>query len=146
MIPMNDTINGVKYWNIVLSNINPLAEIGEDSIIHSPVWIADGVKIGKRVKIQAFVFIPKGVVIEDDVFIGPHVCFTNDPKMDINNPNYLATTFVRKGAKIGANSSILAGVIIGENATIGMGSVVLKDVPAWKTWCGNPAKRIDKKS
>jgi acetyltransferase-like isoleucine patch superfamily enzyme len=105
------------------------------------VWIGDDVRIGKNVKIQGFAFIPNGVIIEDDVFIGPHVCFTNDPKMDILPQGQFTPTqtTVKRGARIGANSSIRAGVVIGEGARIGMGAVVLKDVPPSETWVGNPA-------
>jgi len=134
------------------SNIQ--SPIDETCTVHSHVWVGRDVKIGKNVKIQAFAFIPPGVVIEDDVFIGPHVCFTNDPKMDIvpSNwneyhlemdvaPRFVPTrTFIKRGAKIGANASILAGVTIGEGAIIGMGAVVLKDVPPKETWVGNPAR------
>jgi acetyltransferase-like isoleucine patch superfamily enzyme len=124
-----------------LSNIG--IQIDDSCTIHSPVWIGDGVVIGKNVKVQAFAFIPNGVIIEDDVFIGPHVCFTNDPKMDIVprgefNPT---KTIVKRGARIGANASIRAGVVIGERAIIGMGAVVLHDIGDNETWVGNPARR-----
>jgi len=125
-----------------LSNIQ--SPIDESCTVHTHVWIGDDVKIGKNVKIQAFAFIPNGVTIEDDVFIGPHVCFTNDPKMDIvPRGEFKPTqTLVKRGARIGANASILAGVTIGECAIIGMNTVVLKDVGANETWVGNPARRI----
>lgn len=128
--------NNVKLWHPELSNIGD-AEIGDDSVIHSHVWISDGVKIGKRVKIQAFTFIPKGVTIEDDVFIGPRVTFTNDRHPP--SPNW-SQILVRKGAAIGASSTIIAGVTIGENSFIGAGSVVTKDVePSSRVW-GVPAR------
>src|SRR3990167_26061 len=111
--------------------------IGETTKIAAFVEIGKGVTIGERCKIEAFVFIPPGVTIEDDVFIGPHVCFTNDRNPPSGN---WSATLVKKGARIGANSSILAGVTIGDGALIGMGSVVLKDVPAGECWVGNPAK------
>lgn len=121
------------------SNIQ--SPIDDSCTVHSHVWIGSDVKIGKNVKIQAFAFIPNGVTIEDDVFIGPHVCFTNDPKMDIVPTGEFTptNTIVKRGAKIGANASIRAGVTIGEGARIGMGAVVLKDVPPGETWVGNPA-------
>ena len=134
------------------SNIQ--SPIDPSCTVHSHVWIGDDVKIGKNVKIQAFAFIPNGVTIENDVFIGPHVCFTNDPKMDIvpSNwneyslemdvaPRFVPTkTLVKRGARIGANACILAGVTIGEGAIVGMGAVVLRDVPDGETWVGNPAR------
>ena len=113
--------------------------------IHQPSWIGDEVEIGEGTRIQAFAFIPNGVTIGKDVFIGPHVCFTNDPNLICKGKDYWKKTLVEKGAKIGANSSILAGITIGENATIGMGSVVLKDVPANEVWGGNPAKFLKRK-
>jgi len=123
-----------------LSNIQ--ISIDDSCTVHSHVWIGDKVIIGKNVKIQAFAFIPNGVIIGDDVFIGPHVCFTNDPKMDIvPRGEFVPTnTIVKRGARIGANASILAGVTIGEGAIIGMASVVIKDVPALEVWVGNPAR------
>lgn len=127
-----------------LSNIR--IEVDDSCTIHSHVWIGDEVTIGKNVKIQAFAFLPNGVTLEDDVFIGPHVCFTNDPKLDILPREQFkpAPTLVRQGAKIGANATILAGVTIGKNAKIGMGAVVLRDVPDNETWVGNPARAIKK--
>ena len=108
-------------------------------IIHSHVWIGDGVKIGKKCRIEAFAFLPTGVILEDNVFIGPHVCFTND-----RNPpsNEWQKIIVKQGAKIGANATLLAGITIGEDAIIGMGSNVLKNVPQGETWAGNPAKKL----
>ena len=99
--------------------------------------MGDEVKIGKNVKIQAFTFIPNGVIIGDDVFIGPHVCFTNDkhPPSDL-----MEETTVGRGASIGANSTILCGVSIGRGAVIGAGSVVTKSVADGATVYGNPAK------
>lgn len=113
--------------------------IGDDCTIHAPVWIGNNVIIGNRVKIQAFAFLPDGVEIGDDVFIGPHVCFTND-----RNPpsDKWEKTFVGNGASIGAGAVILPGVTIGENALIGAGSVVTKDVPSNTTVVGNPAKPL----
>lgn len=116
--------------------------IGKDSVIHALVWIGKDVKIGNGVKVQAFSFIPDGVTIEDDVFIGPRVTFTNDRNLKVKGKEFWSKVLVKKGAKIGAGSCILAGVIIGENAIIGMGSVVLRDIPNGETWAGNPAIRI----
>ena len=96
-------------------------------------------KIGDKVKIQAFSFICDGVELEDNVFIGPHVCFTNDKHPPSSE---WSKTLVKKGAKIGANSTILPGVTIGENAMIGAGSVVTKSVPDGEVWVGNPAHDI----
>ena len=118
------------------------AEIGEDTVIHAFVWIGNNVKIGKRCKIQAFCFIPDGVTLEDDVFLGPSVVFTNDKRPPSGN---WSKTLIKKGASIGANSTIICGVTIGENAMIGAGSVVTKDVPANEVWFGNPCKFYEKR-
>lgn len=117
---------GTFIWFRELSNIGRI-ECGKGCVIHSHVWIADGVQIGNRVKIQAFAFIPEGVLLEDDVFIGPHVCFTND-KFPPSHRTKWAPTVVKKGAVIGANATILPGVTIGVSAVVGAGAVVTKDV------------------
>ena len=128
-----------KIWREDLSNLHESLDIGKDCTIHSHVWIGELVTIGNRVKIQAFSFIPSGVTLEDDVFIGPHVCFTND-KLPPSKGEFWAETLVKKGAVIGANATMLPGVTIGENSMIGAGSVVTLDVPANEVWFGNPAK------
>lgn len=123
--------------------------IGDNTKIGSFVEIKETVRIGKNCKIQAFAFIPEGVVIEDGVFIGPHVVFTNDtyPKA-VNKDGTMKKagdwnpkkTYVKSGAAIGAGAVILPGVTIGRNATVGAGSVVTQDVPNSATVKGNPAK------
>ena len=120
-------------------------EIGKDCKIAAFVEIGRDVKIGDRCAIEAFVFIPPGVTIEDEVFIGPHVCFTNDKIPKAVNPGWkIIPTHVKKGASIGAGSVIICGVTIGENAMVGAGSVVTKDVPANTLVAGNPAKPVRK--
>lgn len=128
-----------KIWHPEFSNIGD-CEIGDDCVIHSHVWIGDGVKIGNRVKIQAFTFIPPGVVIEDGVFIGPRVTFTNDKHAPSET---LAKTIVRKGASIGAGAIILP-VVIDEWAVVGAGAVVTKWVLPGTVVVGNPAKILPK--
>lgn len=133
----------VKIYSPHLSNISGKSKIGEATVIHSHVAIHDDVVIGRKCKIQSFAFICNGVEIEDEVFIGPHVCFTNDKHPKAQGDWELKKTIVKTGANIGANSTILPGIILGENCTIGAGSVVTKDVPANETWAGNPARRLD---
>ena len=127
---------GTKIWHPELSNIHESFQCGENCKIHSHVWIGEGVKIGSNVKIQAFSFIPTGVELEDNVFIGPGVKFTNDKYPPSGQ---WTKTLVKKGASIGANATILPGIVIGENARIGAGSVVTKNVPPGVVVCGNPA-------
>lgn len=134
----------IKRWREELSNVSDKASIGDGTVIHAGVHVHDDVVIGKNCKLEGMVFIPNGVTLEDHVFIGPMVCFTNDPKLDTPRDQWQPTkTLVRGGAKIGANSTIRAGVTIGENAVIGCGSVVLKDVPDNEVWAGVPAKKIN---
>ncbi|EOA2695127.1 acyltransferase [Citrobacter freundii] len=131
-----------KIWQF--SVILPKAVIGKDCNICAHTFIENDVVIGDRVTIKSGVYIWDGITIEDDVFVGPCVVFTNDkkPKSKIYPDNYLQT-IIKKGASIGANATILPGVIIGENAMIGAGSVVTKNVPANTTVIGNPAKKIE---
>ena len=122
-------------------------KIGNNCKIAAFVEIQKDVKIGKSCAIEAFAFIPTGVTIEDEVFIGPHVCFTNDKKPRAINPGWKTIpTTIKKGASIGAGSTILCGITIGEKAVVAASSVVTKDVPANTLVAGNPAKilrRVD---
>ena len=112
--------------------------------IHNYTWIGDKVEIGDGTKIQAFAFIPNGVTIGKNVFIGPHVCFTNDKHPQAQGEWEQLETIVEDEVSIGANSTILPGITIGSHAKIGGGSVVTKNVPPGETWCGNPAKKMFK--
>lgn len=143
---------GVKIYHPETVNLYG-CEIGDDCVIGALVEIRKGVKIGNRVKIQAFAFIPEGVTIEDEVFIGPHVCFTDDkyPRSTDSDGNLLASnvggaipTKVCKRATIGANATILCGITIGANALVGAGAVVTRDVLPATVVVGNPAKVIRK--
>ena len=119
------------------------AVIGDDCNINCQVFIENDVVIGNRVTIKPGVQIWDGITIEDDVFIGPNVTFTNDLKPRSKQyPAAFIRTIVKERASIGANATILPGITIGENAMIGAGSVVLKDVPANTVWAGNPARQI----
>jgi len=128
-------------------------EIGDNTKISSFVEIRETVKIGKNCKIQPFAFLPQGVILEDEVFIGPHACFVNDkmPRASIGGRLKEKgedwkplTTLVKKGASIGANATVLGGIVVGENSIVGAGAVVTKDVPANVIVVGNPARIIRK--
>jgi UDP-2-acetamido-3-amino-2,3-dideoxy-glucuronate N-acetyltransferase len=119
--------------------------IGENCKIANFVEIG-GSTIGNNCSIQAFSYICPEVTIEDDVFIGPHVCFTNviNPRSFISRKEEFKPTLIKQGATIGANSTIICGVTIGQYAMIGAGSVVTKDVEPYCLYYGNPAKYIRK--
>lgn len=119
----------------------PEAKIGTGCNICANVLIENEVVIGNNVTVKSGVQLWDGVTLEDNVFVGPNVTFTNDLFPRSKNPNWkLSKTVVKKGASIGANATILCGITIGENAMIGAGSVVTKDVPAGEVWVGNPAR------
>jgi acetyltransferase-like isoleucine patch superfamily enzyme len=130
-------------------------EIGDDVKIGTFVEIQKGSKIGNRCKVSSHTFICEGVILEDDVFIGHNVTFINDRYPRATNPNgQLQTeadwkcvgTLVKRGASVGSGATLLCGITVGENALIGAGSVVTKDVPPGAVVAGNPAKLIKKLS
>ena len=129
----------IKIWHREKSVILT-KNIGENTVIHAPVWIGRDVDIGLTVKIQSFVFLPDGVKLEDNVFIGPGVVMTND-KYPPSHGDW-KETLIKKGASIGANATIICGVTIGENALVGAGSVVTKDIQDNEVWAGNPACKL----
>ncbi len=119
-------------------------EIGDDSRIGTFVEIQRDVVIGKRVRIQSHTFICSAVVIEDDVFVGHNVTFINDRHPTTKDAAAgtwkLEAVRVCRGASIGSSATIMCGVTIGENALVGAGAVVTRDVPADRVVAGNPAK------
>lgn len=119
----------------------PGAQIGENVNICSHCFIENDVKIGNNVTIKCGVQIWDGIELEDNVMIGSNVTFTNDMYPRAKNKDWkLFHTRVCKGATIGAGSTLLPGITIGERAFIAAGSVVTKDVPAGELWMGSPAK------
>lgn len=133
--------DGTKIWN--QAQVRNDAVLGENCIISKNVYIDEHVKLGNRVKVQNNVNVYHGVTVEDDVFLGPSMTFTNDMYPRSFNANWKITeTLVKRGASIGANAAIRCGVTIGEYATVGTGSVVTKDVPAQALVVGNPARQI----
>lgn len=133
---------GTKIWHFthIMSN----CEIGENCNFGQNVVVSPDVKLGKNVKVQNNVSIYTGVICEDDVFLGPSMVFTNvtNPRSAVNRRGDYEVTLVKKGASIGANSTIVCGNTIGEFAFIGAGAVVTKDVPPYALVVGNPSKVI----
>ena len=133
---------GTKIWHF--SHISTNAKIGNNVIIGQNVFVGKGVVIGNGCKIQNNVSVYEGVTLEDDVFIGPSVVFTNvkEPRANIKQKNNFLQTLVKKGATIGANATIICGNTLGENSFIGAGSLVTKNVNDQSLVHGIPAKHI----
>lgn len=130
---------GTKVWHFV--HIRENAKIGRECVLGHSVYVGKGVKIGNHVKLENRATIYQGVKIEDNVFVGPHVTFTNDPYPRSSSTDWkIVPTLVKKGASIGAGAVVICGVTIGEHAMIGAGSIVTKDIPPYALAYGNPAK------
>lgn len=139
--PKSQIGEGTKIWNQAQVRENSI--LGSNTIISKNCYVDFEVNIGSNVKIQNNVSVFHGVTIEDDVFVGPHVAFTNDFRPRAVADNWqVVPTLVEKGASIGANSTIVCGITIGRCAMIAAGSVVTRNVPAHVLVAGNPAKPI----
>src|SRR5512145_476613 len=147
--PKAEIGEGSSIWH--QAQVRENTHIGKNCIIGKGVYIDTGVTLGDNVKIQNYVSVYHGVTIEDGVFVGPHVCFTNDMFPRAVNADMslkaaddwvLSETLIKAGAAIGANSTIVCGITIGRWAMIGSGSVVTKDVPDYALMVGNPARLI----
>jgi UDP-2-acetamido-3-amino-2,3-dideoxy-glucuronate N-acetyltransferase len=134
--------NGTKIWHF--SHIMKNSKLGEKCNVGQNVVISPGVVLGKNVKVQNNVSIYTGVICEDDVFLGPSMVFTNikNPRSAVIRRDQYVTTLVKKGATIGANSTIICGITLGEFSFIGAGAVVSKDVAPYSLVIGNPARHI----
>lgn len=130
-----------RVWQYVV--ILPGAVIGNNCNINCHTFIENDVVLGDNVTIKSGVFLWDGICIEDNVFVGPNATFVNDkyPKSK-NYPEAYQKTIIKRGASIGANATILGGLIIGENSMIGAGAVVTRNVPNNEIWVGNPARPI----
>jgi UDP-2-acetamido-3-amino-2,3-dideoxy-glucuronate N-acetyltransferase len=133
---------GTTIWHF--SHVMRTSVIGQNCTIGQNVFIDRGVTVGNGVKIQNNVSVYKGVCLEDHVFIGPSVVFTNviNPRSFVERKHEFRSTSVRTGATIGANATILCGVEIGEFAMIGAGAVITADVKPYALVIGNPGKQI----
>ncbi|MDE1357275.1 N-acetyltransferase [Vibrio aestuarianus] len=132
---------GTRIWQY--SVVLPKAVIGRGCNICAHTLIENDVIIGNDVTVKSGVYIWDGIVIEDNVFIGPCVAFTNDKAPRSKQyPEQFLKTIIKKGASLGANSTILPGVVLGESCMVGAGAVVTKNVPDYAVVVGNPAKII----
>ncbi len=132
---------GTRIWHF--AHVRGTAKIGKGCNIGKDVYIDGDVVIGNNVKIQNGVSVYHGVTIEDDVFCGPHMTFTNDmyPR-SFGDSWQVFKTHVKKGASIGAHATIVCDTVLGEYCMIGSGAVVTKDVPAYGLVVGNPARLV----
>src|SRR3954465_12241569 len=131
-----------KVWHFC--HVMPGAVIGSRCSLGQNVVVMKAVRIGDNCKIQNNVSLYEGVTLEDDVFCGPSMVFTNvmNPRSHVSRKSEYRRTLVRRGASIGANATIICGTTLGEYAFVGAGSVVAKDVPAFALVVGVPARRI----
>ncbi len=131
-----------RVWHFV--HVMGGAVIGDDCSLGQNVFVSSGTRIGNNVKIQNNVSVYEGVTLEDDVFCGPSMVFTNvvNPRSHVSRKSEYRKTLVRRGASIGANATILCGTTLGEYAFVGAGAVVTEDVPDYGLVVGVPARRI----
>lgn len=133
---------GTKVWHF--SHVLKNSRIGKNCTVGQNVSIGPNVSIGDGCKIQNNVSVYEGVTLENDVFCGPSMVFTNviNPRSEISRKHELKKTVVRKGATIGANATVLCGLTIGRYAFVGAGAVVTRDIPDFAIVIGNPARQI----
>lgn len=141
--PAAEIGHGCTIW--VNVQIREGVKIGKNCVLSKDVYVDRNVKIGDECKIQNSVSIYDGVTIESQVFIGPNACFTNDKVPRAFNDDWTITkTLVQQGASLGANCTIVCGIVIGEYSMIAAGSVVTKNVPPYTLVAGNPARIVAK--
>ena len=132
---------GTKIWHF--THVMDIAEIGDNCILGQNVFLGSNVKLGNNVKVQNNVSVYEGVTCEDDVFLGPSMVFTNviNPRSEVNRKEEFRPTLVKKGVTIGANATIVCGIVINEYAFVGAGAVLTRNVPAFAIVVGNPASQ-----
>ncbi len=133
---------GTRIWHFC--HVMPGARIGRDCSLGQNVVVMNGVRIGNNVKIQNNVSVYEGVELEDDVFCGPSMVFTNviNPRSAVSRKHEYQRTLVRRGATIGANATVVCGVTLGEYSFVGAGAVVTRDVEPFALVVGMPARRV----
>jgi UDP-2-acetamido-3-amino-2,3-dideoxy-glucuronate N-acetyltransferase len=133
---------GTRVWHFC--HVMAGARVGGDCVLGKGVQIAGGAVVGDRVKIQNNVSIYDGVVVEDEVFIGPSAVLTNvkTPRATISRRHAYERTVLRRGCTIGANATVVCGVVVGEHAFVAAGAVVTRDVPAHALVAGTPARQV----
>jgi UDP-2-acetamido-3-amino-2,3-dideoxy-glucuronate N-acetyltransferase len=134
--------NGTRIWHFV--HVSPGARIGERCSLGQNVYVGNDVSIGHHVKIQNNVSVYDAVTLEDDVFCGPSMVFTNvyNPRSAVTRKNEYRRTLVKRGATLGANCTIVCGSTVGEYAFVGAGAVINRDVPAFALMVGVPARQV----
>lgn len=134
--------DGTRIWHFV--HVSPGARIGERCSLGQNVYVGNDVSIGHNVKIQNNVSVYDAVTLEDDVFCGPSMVFTNvyNPRSAVTRKNEYRRTLVKRGATLGANCTIVCGSTVGEYAFVGAGAVINRDVPAFALMVGVPARQV----
>lgn len=146
-----DVGNGTRIW--AFAHVLEHAQIGANCNVGDHAYIESGASIGDNVTIKNACMIPEGITIQDDVFVGPHVKFSNDrfprsPRMEllgdfyVNKSNWLEKTTVERGVSIGVGATILPGITLGRYCMIGAGAVVTRDVPPYALVLGNPGRKV----
>lgn len=133
--------SGTRIWHF--THVMGSAQIGADCILGQNVFVGNKVQLGNNVKVQNNVSVYEGITCEDDVFLGPSMVFTNviNPRSVVERKDEFKTTLVKKGATIGANATIICGIVLGEYCMVGAGAVVTKDVLPFALVTGVPARK-----